>query len=86
MYLFLKGLVLMVAPTKEERKKIFDTVVKNGAWAVLFTALLAWTLYVNNQREMRYISAIDELTKRLGVVESMRQDIRDIRDIVVRGR
>jgi hypothetical protein len=76
----------MVMPTAEERKKILDVLVKNGLFALLFTALLGYVLVTNNDRERRYLSTIDTLAKRLTVMDVMQRDIVDIKDILVRGR
>jgi hypothetical protein len=76
----------MVMPSQESQKKAMDVLIKNGPWAILFTALLVFVMWANNAREMRYLKTIDTLTEQMSVMDLMQRDIADIKDVVVRGR
>lgn len=51
----------------------------NGSFAILFAWLLVTTMRKNDERELRYQQVIDNLTQKLGVIETATQDIKIIR-------
>lgn len=52
----------------------------NGSFAILFAWLLVTTMKKNDERELRYQKVIDNLTEKLGVIETATQDIKIIRN------
>ena len=56
---------------------------QNGLIASLFTGMLCWVFKKNDEREMRYISTIDNLTTnvsdKIGVIEG---DISEIKEFI----
>lgn len=55
--------------------KLLEAAVKDGLWAVLFTALLWWVLRDTKTREDRYYTIIstlsDEVLKQLGEIREL---------------
>lgn len=45
--------------------KLFEAMLPNGPWAILFVVLLWWILRENAKREANYQSIIDKLANKL---------------------
>lgn len=60
-------------------ESVIDTVVANGAWAVLFCLLLIFELKDSRKREEKYQETIFTLGEELGVVREVADDVKDIK-------
>lgn len=60
-------------------ESVIDTVVANGAWAVLFCLLLIFELKDSRKREEKYQETIFTLGEDLGVVREVADDIKEIK-------
>lgn len=60
-------------------ESVIDTVVANGAWAVLFCLLLIFELKDSRKREEKYQETIFTLGEGLGVVREVADDVKDIK-------
>lgn len=60
-------------------ESVIDTVVANGAWAVLFCLLLIFELKDSRKREEKYQKTIFTLGEDLGVVREVADDVKDIK-------
>lgn len=60
-------------------ESVIDTVVANGAWAVLFCLLLIFELRDSRKREEKYQETIFTLGEDLGVVREVADDVKEIK-------
>ena len=60
-------------------ESVIDTVVANGAWAVLFCLLLIFELKDSRKREEKYQETIFTLGEDLGVVREVADDVKEIK-------
>ena len=60
-------------------ESVIDTVVANGAWAVLFCFLLIFELKDSRKREEKYQKTIFTLGEDLGVVREVADDVKEIK-------
>lgn len=60
-------------------ESVIDTVVANGAWAVLFCLLLIFELKDSRKREEKYQETILTLGEDLGVVREVADDVKEIK-------
>ena len=60
-------------------ESVIDTVVANGAWAVLFCLLLIFELKDSRKREEKYQKTIFTLGEDLGVVREVADDVKEIK-------
>lgn len=60
-------------------ESVIDTVVANGAWAVLFCLLLIFELKDSRKREEKYQETIFTLGEGLGVVREVADDVKEIK-------
>ena len=58
--------------------QLVEYMASNGAWALLFLALLVYQLQDSKRREEKYTSTITSLTQGLNALEGIKQDIKDI--------
>ena len=63
-------------------EKIFNLALQNGLWAVLFLALLIYVLNDSRKREKKYQDTIVDLTKNLGIVQIIRLEVQEIKEII----
>lgn len=63
-------------------EKIFNLALQNGLWAVLFLGLLIYVLNDSRKREKKYQDTIVDLTKNLGIVQIIKLEVQEIKDIV----
>lgn len=59
---------------------VLQLAASQGLWAVLFVALLFYVLKENSQREQNFQEIILALTEKLDTLESIREDLVEIRD------
>lgn len=62
---------------------ILNIAISNGIFAALFVSLLVYELKDSNTREKKYQKTIDDLAKKLGVVEDIKQDVKDVKNIIL---
>lgn len=62
--------------------EIFNLALNNGLWAVLFCVLLLYVLKDSRAREKKYQTTIESLGNSLSVVQSIKEDIEDIKDAI----
>lgn len=62
---------------------ILELAVKNGLWAVLFSALLIFVLKDSNKRENEYQQTIKQLTVHLGIVNQIKQEVEEVKNMVL---
>lgn len=60
-------------------ESVIDTVVANGAWAVLFCLLLIFELKDSRKREEKYQETLFTLGEDLGVVREVADDVKEIK-------
>lgn len=58
---------------------IIKTVATQGVFAVLFTALLIFVMNDNREREQRYLERINSLVESVKNIETIKNDISDIK-------
>ena len=63
---------------------ILQLAVKNGLWAVLFSALLIFVLKDSNKRENEYQQTIKDLTTHLGIVKEIKQEVEEVKNMVLK--
>lgn len=64
--------------------EVLQMAVKNGLWAVLFSALLIFVLKDSNRRESEYQQTIKDLTMHLGVVKEIKKQVEEVKDMVLK--
>ncbi len=64
-------------------EEVFSIALTNGIFACLFVALLVYELRDSRAREKKYQKTIDVLAVRLSSVEQIKQDVDDIKQVVV---
>ena len=63
-------------------EQILDLAIKNGLWAVLFLGLFVFVLKDSKQRENKYQQTIKELTQHLGVVNDIKKEVEEVKEVV----
>ena len=63
-------------------ERILDLAIKNGLWAVLFLGLFVFVLKDSHQRENKYQQTIKDLTDHLGVVNDIKAEVEQVKQIV----
>lgn len=61
---------------------IFKLAINNGLWAVLFCVLLIYVLKDSKTREKKYQATISSLGNSLRIVENIKKDVKEIKDIM----
>ena len=64
-------------------QEVFSVALTNGIFACLFVALLVYELKDSSAREKKYQKTIDTLASRLGTVENIKEDVDEIKHVVV---
>lgn len=64
-------------------EQVFSVAISNGIFACLFVALLVYELKDSRSREKKYQKTIDVLSIRLSCIENVREDVEEIKDVVV---
>ena len=59
-------------------EKVFNLAISNGLYAVLFLGLLVYQLRDSRTREKKYKETIVNLGNALEVVNSVKEDVKDI--------
>ena len=62
---------------------ILNIAISNGIFAALFVALLVYELKDSNQREKKYQKTIENLANKLGIVEEIKEDVQDMKNVIL---
>lgn len=63
--------------------EVFSVALSNGLFACLFVALLVYELKDSRTREKKYQNTINSLASRLSCIEKVRDDVDEIKQVVV---
>lgn len=63
-------------------EEIFNLALQNGLWAVLFLGLLIFVLKDSKKRESKYQDTIKDLTKNLGIVQIIKNEVEEIKQLI----
>lgn len=63
-------------------RELIGVVVSQGAWASLFLILLLYVLKTNDKRETKYQESIAELTKTCNIMQEVKNDVSDIKNML----
>lgn len=61
---------------------IASVVISNGIFAILFVLLFFYQLKDSKQRENKYQKTIEELTKHIGIVHEIKEDVEELKVLV----
>ena len=64
-------------------QEIINIVISNGIFAVLFVMLLFIQIKDSKRREEKYQDAIKKLSYHLDVVEEIKEDVKEIKKVIV---
>ena len=67
-------------------QEIVSVVISNGIFAVLFVLLFVYQLKDSKRREQKYQDTIDELSKHIGVVHEIKQDVEELKTAMIKKR
>lgn len=62
--------------------EIFQVAISNGIFALLFVALLLYQLRDSANREKKYQDTIQRLSKHISVIEDIKSDVDEIKDML----
>ena len=62
---------------------VLNIAISNGIFATLFVSLFVYQLKDSSAREKKYQKTIDSLAKELGVVEEIKQDVKDVKSLIL---
>ena len=65
-------------------QEIMSVVISNGVFAVLFVLLFLYQLKDSKQREAKYQQTIDELSKHIGVVHEIKEDVAELKSAMIK--
>lgn len=63
-------------------EQIWETAINSGLWAMLFVALFVLQIKDSKAREEKYQTLINSLAEKLEIVEVIKDDIEEIKEIV----
>ena len=63
-------------------QEVLKMAASQGLWAVLCVALLFYVLRTNEKREAKYQEVIQTLSDKLGIVEDIRDEVKEIKNKV----
>ena len=63
-------------------EQIWETAINSGLWAMLFVALFIMQIKDSKAREEKYQNLINTLAEKLEIVEIIKDDIEEIKEIV----
>ena len=64
--------------------ELVSSVVGNGVFAMLFVFLLFYQLKDSQKRELAYRNTIQELSSHLIVIEKVREEVNDLKNMLTR--
>ena len=65
--------------------ELISSVVGNGIFAMLFVFLLFYQLKDSQKREQAYRNTINELSTHLIIIEKVREELADLKDMISKG-
>lgn len=65
-------------------EEILRVAAANGLWALMFVSLLVYQLQDSRKRESKYQEVISDLSKNLNTVEIIDDNVRDIKDMIIK--
>ena len=65
--------------------EIISVVVSNGIFATLFVLLFFYQLKDSSKREKAYQKTITELTEHLDMIEDVKQEVEQLKDVIIKG-
>ena len=63
--------------------EILNIAISNGIFAALFVALFIYQLKDSSNREKKYQKTIDALSSKLGIVQDIKEDIEEMKNIII---
>ena len=63
-------------------QEIISVIISNGIFAILFVYLFYYQLRDSKRREEKYQKTIEQLSKHLGVIEQIKEDVEYLKDVV----
>lgn len=63
-------------------EQIFEVASQTGIWSVLFVSLFFYQLKDSKTREEKYQSTIKSLAHSLSIVNTIKEDVENIKDII----
>lgn len=67
-------------------EQIVSVVVSNGIFATLFVGLFCYQLKDSKRREEKYQQTIEDLTVHLDLIEDVKEDVKELKTIVMSKR
>jgi len=67
-------------------QEIMSVVISNGIFAILFVLLFFYQLKDSKQRETKYQKTIADLTKHIGIIEGIKEDVEQLKTAVLKKR
>ncbi len=67
-------------------QEIMSVVISNGIFAILFVLLFFYQLKDGKQREAKYQKTIADLTKHIGIIEGIKEDVEQLKTAVLKKR
>ena len=62
---------------------ILNIVISNGIFAILFVSLLFVQLKDSKEREEKYQKTIETLSKHLGTLEDIKEDVKEVKEVIL---
>jgi len=67
-------------------EEIFNLALSNGIWSAMFLGLLIFQLKDSSKREKKYQETISKLNEHLGAVSDIKEEVKEIRQAVMKGK
>ena len=64
--------------------EVMKYLLGQGVFAVLFGYLLFYVLKENSKREEKYQDIIQNLTRKFGIIDAIKDDVKEIKDKIFR--
>lgn len=66
-------------------QSLLELALTNGIWSALFVGLLIYQLKDSSKREKKYQDTIQKLNSHLDAVQDIKEEIKEIRSVVLIG-
>ena len=67
-------------------QEIISVVISNGVFAVLFVLLFCYQIKDSKQREAKYQTTIEQLSKHIGTIEEIKEDVQQLKEAMIKKR
>jgi len=67
-------------------QEIISVVISNGIFATLFVLLFFYQLKDGRQREAKYQKTIAELTRHIGTIQEIKEDVEELKSVMIKKR